>query len=471
VTFYGSLQTQRGVRAGTAAGLIRACKEMTLNDDGVLSEVLVLPAKDYKNSSVVQCGESLGPRTRTLEQLRPGMTNDKFDAGDTGYDTRGTYGTVDDDAADHINDHIPFGHEILRVLGATHEEPTIEWLGAAERRRVVYKEPTADLLFLPVGDNGLPYETGNLADWTRLAKQAVSAKQPHGQHLTRALDRFCRVAGIPCMHDRLFRAGYGVKRCVIYMLANGGANDLAMLQDVASDMMHLHIVTTKSYTKMVKQLCYSHETKRVNWKRLESFLAYRIDIEGKGIVDWLDVPHSKMHDRFYEATAIYCPTADVNADRDLATGELRATPHTTAAIDRAQGGMWSPDVIKSEAAQEAEFVRVYTKYTADVRVELMAAGVPEEHALELAAGKRTRPISRAALRTTSINVGGIVKKVDVDALFDKVRVCKEMLSERIAKRVLCFERGWLEKVVNRMQDRVRPGKENGDYAGRGETMG
>ena len=103
--------------------------------------------------------------------------------------------------------------------------------------------------------------------------------------------------------------------------------------------------------------------------------------------------------------------------------------------------------------------------------KIFRAGVPEQHALELAAGKRTRPVSRAALRNTSINVGGIVKKVDVDALFDKVRVCKEMLSERIAKRVLCFERGWLEKVVNRMQDRVRPGKENGDYAGRGETMG
>jgi hypothetical protein len=70
--------------------------------------------------------------------------------------------------------------------------------------------------------------------------------------------------------------------------------------------------------------------------------------------------------------------------------------------------MWSPDVIKSEAAQEAEFGRVYTKYTADVRAELMAAGVPEQHALELAAGKRTRPISCAALRTTSIHYRGLV---------------------------------------------------------------
>jgi hypothetical protein len=75
------------------------------------------------------------------------------------------------------------------------------------------------------------------------------------------------------------------------------------------------------------------------------------------------------------------------------------------------------------------------KYTTDVRSQLMAAGVPEEHEVQLAAGKRTRPISRAALRTTTINVGGIVKEVDVDALFDKVHVCKEMLDERIAKHV------------------------------------
>jgi hypothetical protein len=189
-----------------------------------------------------------------MEQLQPGMTNDKFDAGDVGYDMRGTYGAADDPKADHINDAIPFGHEILRVLGATYEEPTAEWLGTATKRQVVYKEPTADLLFLPAGANGFPYTEGNLAQWAALPDRKLIAKQPHGQHLTKALDKFCRLAGLYNMHDRLFRAAYGVKRCVIYMLAHGGANDVAMLQDVASDMMHLHIVTTKGYTKMVKQL-------------------------------------------------------------------------------------------------------------------------------------------------------------------------------------------------------------------------
>jgi hypothetical protein len=122
--------------------------------------------------------------------------------------------------------------------------------------------------------------------------------------------------------------------------------------------------------------------------------------------------------------------------------------------------MWSPDVIKSEELQEKEFVRLYTKYTAEVRSKLQECGVSTEVALQVAAGKQV--ISRAALDTTS--------GVDVPGLLDKIQHCVDMRVARIEKRVACFERGWLEKCVKRMHDRLRIGKENGNYQGSGATM-
>ena len=145
-----------------------------------------------------------------------------------------------------------------------------------------------------------------------------------------------------------------------------------MLQDVASDMLHMDIVTTQSYVKMVKQLCPSVDGKSINWDRLESFIDYRIDPNAP-LVDWLDVPASKMKDRFHLATALYSTESAFNADRDLTTGALKHTAHSSAAIDRDQGGMWSPDVAISEAKHERVFVNIFTKKTVRFLLPLPAS--------------------------------------------------------------------------------------------------
>ena len=122
--------------------------------------------------------------------------------------------------------------------------------------------------------------------------------------------------------------------------------------------------------------------------------------------------------------------------------------------------MWSDDVINSEAAQEVEFVRLYTQYISEMRAQLVHAGLQDQVACEVATGKRC--ISRAALASK--------KDFDVNHFMKKKRLCAEMLQQRIDKRVHEFERGWLAKCVNRMSDKVRVGKENGDYKGRCATL-
>ena len=180
LTYYGSVQTHRGLRADQCANLRRKDKEMSLNQDGTFSEVIVLNADAYKNSAVTVIGESDGVRTHILEQMCKGMTNEKYDYGDTAYDTRGTYGE------DHICDAIPFGLEILKVLEALHEDPTMEWLGDMDARQLVFKGPEEDLIFIPAGSNGLAYNAGNLKQWSELPGRRVITKQAQGKHLSSA---------------------------------------------------------------------------------------------------------------------------------------------------------------------------------------------------------------------------------------------------------------------------------------------
>lgn len=180
LTYYGSVQTHRGLRADQCANLRRKDKETSLNKDGTFSEVIVLNADAYKNSAVTVIGESDGVRTHILEQMCKGMTNEKYDYGDTAYDTRGTYGE------DHICDAIPFGLEILKVLEALHEDPTMEWLGDMDARQLVFKGPEEDLIFIPAGSNGLAYNAGNLKQWSELPGRRVITKQAQGKHLSSA---------------------------------------------------------------------------------------------------------------------------------------------------------------------------------------------------------------------------------------------------------------------------------------------
>ena len=89
----------------------------------------------------------------------------------------------------------------------------------------------------------------------------------------------------------------------------------------------------------MKMLVPDPVTKRVRWERLTTFWRHRVVRNREDLVDWLDVPESKMHNHFHEATALFSTESAFNADRDLLTGALKQTQHTIAAIDRDQGGM------------------------------------------------------------------------------------------------------------------------------------
>ena len=170
-----------------------------------------------------------------------------------------------------------------------------------------------------------------------------------------------------------------------------------------------------------------------------------------------------MHNRFHEATALYSTESAFNADRDLVTGTLKVTQHTIAAIDRDQGGMWSDDVAHSEALAEVAFVRIFTSHTAAARALLEAIEVSTDTATSIAAG--TKPVWPNSLLARGLSVQ------DLASLRKMIAHVKTLREQRIARRVHCFERAWLEKVICKMHDFVRPGKESGTYGVSGASQG
>ena len=89
-----------------------------------------------------------------------------------------------------------------------------------------------------------------------------------------------------------------------------------------------------------------------------------------------------------------------------------------------------------------------------MRSRLEAGGIATDMAIKIASG--TAPMWTSALRARGVEG---VEKIQMI-----VRRVRELRRARIERRVATFRKGWVEKRVNSMQDHVRIGKENNNYA-------